>query len=68
MERVDPDDSIKEDFFLIMEAMCTILDLKGTVGQIKCPKCGGILQWSRASTNQHIWGKCKTENCLMWAQ
>lgn len=68
MEHLDTDDSIKEDFYLIMEAMCTISDLKGTVGQIKCPACGGILRWSRAPTNKHVWGKCRTVNCLTWLQ
>lgn len=38
----------------------------GVKGQIKCPKCGGELNYSIASTNGHIWGKCLTKDCLEW--
>lgn len=28
-------------------------------GKIKCTSCGGILNYTRASINGHIWAKCK---------
>jgi len=38
-------------------------------GQIKCPKCGGILNYTCAiDYNGHVHGKCETENCLQWMQ
>jgi len=39
---------------------------KGIKGVIKCPACDGVLHYSIAECNGHIWGKCETENCLKW--
>lgn len=38
------------------------------VGIIECPKCKGKLHYSISSYNNHVWGKCETENCLAWMQ
>ena len=39
---------------------------EGCVGKIECPKCGGILHYSVAGGNHHIWGTCETKDCLKW--
>jgi len=49
-------------------AFSLIAKQEGNRGKIECPKCEGDLHWSRASLNGHVWGKCKTENCLSWVQ
>ena len=49
----------------IIEALVIIGELKEDQGKIKCPKCEGELHYTRAK-NGHVWGKCKTENCLSW--
>lgn len=40
--------------------------VKGCEGTITCPKCKGVLHYSVAGGNNHIWGKCETEDCLSW--
>lgn len=42
------------------------LNLKDIVGHIKCPKCGGRLDYSISGYNNHIHGKCETDGCLGW--
>lgn len=37
-------------------------------GEVKCPKCGGALRWSKAKSNGHVHGACKTPGCLRWMQ
>lgn len=41
-------------------------DRKGFRGTIECPVCKGILHYTIAGGNHHIWGKCETEDCLSW--
>jgi hypothetical protein len=52
----------------IIKALTLIVKEEGNQGKIICPKCGNDLHWTRASSNKHVWGKCKTENCLSWMQ
>lgn len=52
----------------ILEAYKLIGNKKGNRGTIECPKCKNELHFSRASSNGHVWGKCKTDNCLSWMQ
>ena len=35
---------------------------------IKCPVCNGVLRYTISSYNGHIWGMCKTKNCLRWME
>ena len=37
-------------------------------GTLECPKCKGVLHVSHCGYNGHIWAKCKTENCITWAE
>jgi hypothetical protein len=39
-------------------------------GVVECPKCGvaDALQFTRARSNGHIWGKCKTPGCVSFMQ
>jgi hypothetical protein len=37
-------------------------------GTIPCPECGGVLKYSIAQCNGHIWGYCTTKGCLSWMQ
>lgn len=39
---------------------------RGIIGKIECPKCKGVLSYSVAKSNGHLWGACETENCLQW--
>ena len=39
---------------------------KGSRGIVICPKCNGDLMYTVASSNGHIWGKCKTKDCIQW--
>ena len=39
---------------------------KGARGIVICPKCNGELMYTVASINGHIWGKCKTKDCISW--
>jgi hypothetical protein len=35
-------------------------------GITECPKCNNDLHYTIAPSNKHIWGMCKTKNCLKW--
>ncbi|MEM5785837.1 MAG: hypothetical protein AAGU11_00885 [Syntrophobacteraceae bacterium] len=38
-------------------------------GIMECPACGGVLAYTIAQCNGHIWGQCKTtKGCLAWMQ
>ena len=54
--------------YYIIEALQLINDKEENQGTIECPKCKGDLRYFRSSSNGHVWGKCKTENCLSWMQ
>jgi len=55
-------------FSHMIDALALIEKEKGEKGVIECPACNNDLQWTRAKINGHVWGKCKTENCLSWMQ
>ena len=40
--------------------------IKDIQGEIECPICKNRLWYSISSFNNHVWGKCKMENCLSW--
>jgi hypothetical protein len=40
----------------------------GGSGSVICPRCAGILRYSIAGLNGHLWGKCATVDCLSWMQ
>lgn len=50
----------------IMKALQEIKQKPKDRGSIICPECGGKLNYSRAKSNGHVWGKCETPNCLSW--
>ena len=52
----------------ILKAISEISEKEENRGKIPCPKCQGELNYTRASLNGHVWGKCKTEDCLSWMQ
>ena len=58
---------VQESFNQILEALKIIEDKKENKGIIECPRCKSELTYVRAKSNGHVWGKCKTENCLSWA-
>ena len=38
---------------------------RGKAGTIPCPACdGGVVRWSRAASNGHLWAACSTPNCF----
>lgn len=51
----------------LIEALEIIKGMKESTGEIDCPVCGNKLSYVRQH-NGHVWGKCKTENCLSWIQ
>lgn len=51
-----------------LDALKLIKDRKEDQGKIECPKCKGDLNYTRASSNGHVWGKCTTVNFLSWMQ
>ena len=55
----------KERLTLIESALYVIRESDETRGVIKCPKCGNELHFVKHE-NRHIWGKCKTPDCLGW--
>lgn len=59
--------NVGSSFRFTLLAIKTIKDQNENKGIIECPKCKGELHFTRAFSNGHIWGKCKTENCLSWA-
>lgn len=41
----------------------------GGTGDLPCPTgCGGILHYSVAAYNGHIWANCSTPNCVRWME
>jgi hypothetical protein len=41
----------------------------GGTGSVKCPACEmGIIKYSVASLNGHIWGACSTKGCVQWME
>lgn len=58
-----------EDLMIHMiKALEQIRQLKPNTGSIICPKCGNNLNYSRAGSNGHVWGRCKTVGCLSWME
>jgi hypothetical protein len=49
-------------------AVAAISKIPGEGSVIDCPRCGGKLDWSRAASNGHVWGTCRTDGCLRWIQ
>lgn len=42
---------------------------RGVGGEMPCPCCkDGILRYSIAAYNGHIWGKCSTTGCAQWIE
>ncbi len=37
---------------------------RGTHGDLECPSCGNLLQWSRAASNGHLHARCRTPMCF----
>ena len=35
---------------------------------LKCPKCGGIVDWMRSKSNGHRHAKCRTKNCIFFME
>jgi hypothetical protein len=64
MEILDIDDKTK--ILAIFKAKDIIHDLKPNKGSIKCPRCGGNLNYIRNKVNGHVQGQCLTEGCLSW--
>ena len=58
----------ESDFNFVVKALSIIKDCEGFKGNIECPKCHRDLYWTRSSFNKHIWGKCRTEDCIEWMQ
>ena len=40
----------------------------GGIGVIKCPVCSGDLHYSVAACNNHVHGRCETDDCLNWME
>ena len=41
----------------------------GGTGSLICPSCGtGTINYSVASVNGHIWGRCSTSGCAAWME
>lgn len=41
----------------------------GGASEIPCPtKCGGVLRYSVAGVNGHLWAACTTKNCVRWME
>lgn len=57
-----------EDAKYVFEALAIIKDREGTRGTIECPKCENTLYWTRASSNNHVWGTCEIKGCIQWMQ
>lgn len=66
------DGTIRETCDFVITAMEACLkDSEGKPrphsGIIKCPKCGGALQYlAKTSAHGTIWGSCDSPGCLMW--
>jgi len=39
---------------------------RGGAGTTECPICKGVLHFSVAAYNGHLWGKCDTKGCAAW--
>ena len=41
----------------------------GDGGDVPCPGCGvGMISWSRARSNRHVWAACSTVDCFSMIQ
>lgn len=42
---------------------------RGLSGEIPCPCCdGGIIDYTVAGSNGHIWANCSTKGCVRWME
>lgn len=42
---------------------------KGGQSELACPVCEtGIIKYSVASVNGHMWARCSTKDCVRWAE
>jgi len=44
-----------------------LIPAKGNRGQVECPKCKGIVDWTRSS-NGHRHAKCRTDKCIFFME
>jgi hypothetical protein len=54
-----------------LHVLGVIVPVEDIYGNIKCPKCGGNLEYFVSSLNGHIHGKCENseeKGCLGWIQ
>lgn len=47
-----------ENIKFVFQAMANAKAHEKNIGSFDCPKCGSVLNFSRASTNKHTRGKC----------
>ncbi len=45
-----------------------LIPSKGGQGQVECPKCNGIVDWTRARSNGHRHARCRTKDCLFFME
>lgn len=38
----------------------------GAAGTITCPACAGVLHYTIAAGNGHVWGSCEKKDCIGW--
>lgn len=65
-EEIEQQERDIEERMKTMSLALSLIPKKGDNGTVKCPKCSGELTWSRARSNGHVWGKCKTPDCMAW--
>ena len=37
-------------------------------GSVECPMCGGVLRYTIAGCNGHVWAACETADCIRWME
>lgn len=74
------DEEIKEDNAWIDQAIKKIKEASPLISKLKeeykdggsgtrdCPVCGNIFHFSVAACNQHVHGKCETDDCLSFME
>jgi transcriptional regulator with XRE-family HTH domain len=73
-EEVAADNKRAFDTISAMNACRADADAKGIrqgsggMGEIECPVCHGVLRYSVAGYNGHLWGQCQTQGCVQWMQ
>ena len=67
-DEVKKESEDSEKSLLDVLVVIALIPEKGNRGTVECPKCKGVVHWTRSAYNGHRHAKCETDNCLAFME